>query len=283
MLLTGFLAVSTVALAKHLASYFHPFQLMFLYAAFGIIVLTPLMLMSKQLPWPIFAAHTHRRWWQWQLFRAVLEFSAFSLSFYALTRLALPTQTAISFSSPIFASLFAIGFLKEASHPRLWIALALGMLGVWMISDPFSGPTALPILPVLAVTLASAMFGLCGTLIRHSVRHVPPAMVAFAMLGLTTVVSLPFAWMVWKPLMPEVFWWCVLLGCGTAAVQYCVSKALSLASVTRLVPLSYVNLLWATLFGYVFFNETITAQTIIGSAIIMSAVLVAARKRKRSN
>lgn len=283
MLLTGVLAVSVIAIAKFLTPHFHPFQLMFFYCAGGALVLLPIVVTHYQ----------HYRFWQhrlartpafWRLhvFRAACEFIAFSLSFYAIAHLPLPTQTAISFSSPIFASLFAVWWLHERPDPRKWCALALGMIGVLIISDPLRvSAVSIPLLPILATTLAAVVFGVCGILIKRATFSAQPLVIAFLMLTLTALISLPFAVSVWQEIPASTWLWLLLLSLCTGVVQYTVAKALSLGQVTSLVPLAYLNLIWSSLFAYVFFAEIISLRTISGSLCIVAAAFLASGWKQR--
>lgn len=273
MLTTGFLAICILSIVKHLGGQFHPFQMMFFYCALGACVFAPFALRQ----WNAMTLKDIA--WKWYVLRAVLEFAAFSLSFYALQYLPLPTQTAITFSSPIYASLFAILLLKERSESRKWLALALGMVGVCVISNPFDHAVgALSVPALVAIILSAVIFGFCGVLIKRMTRNTSPLYIAFFMLSMTAIVSLPFALPVWKPVAVEAYAWLAIFGLMTASVQYCVARALTLGQVTVLVPLAYVNLIWSAIIAYIFFSEVISLQTIIGSAVVVAAALLTVRK-----
>ncbi len=273
MLCTGFQAVLIVSLAKFLGAWFHPFQLMFFYCAFGAVLLTPIVL--RKTPRSVWANIL----WKLQIFRAFLEFTGFSLSFYALHSLPLPTQTSIGFSAPVFSSLFAVWLLKERLTLHSIGAIALGLLGVVIISNPFGVQAELPALPFIACVVASAMFGLCAVLIKRMTLNTPPLCMAAIMLLFTGIISLPFALHVWQPIPLAMAWMVLVFGLLSASVQYCVSRAFLLGNVTHLAPLAYVNLIWAALIAYVVFDEIITVNTLAGSLFVVLAAFIAAKNR----
>ena len=76
---------------------------------------------------------------------------------------------------------------------------------------------------------------------------------------------------VWLP--PEVSAWLLLglmgfLGCTS---HLCLIKAFRSAPAAAVVPLSYSALIWATLYGYVLFNDLPDRWTLIGAAIIITS------------
>lgn len=278
MLITGFLSVVIIALGKELGETFHPFQVMFFYCAIGALWLLPVYLIKSKTKT---ALKTIR--WLYHIIRAVCEFTAFSLTFYAIKTLPLPMQAAISYTVPIFASLFAVLLVGEVVDRRIVLSLLLGTVGICIIHNPltFQLHDALS-LGILACIAAAAIFGICGSMIKLSTRTTPPILIALIMLILTAIIAAPFAISVWVMPRAEHLALLLVFGLCTASVQFAVSKALTLGEITRLMPISYLNLIWATLIGYVFFDELIEARTIFGSIFILAAVTIVTYKRRKN-
>lgn len=282
MLLTGFMSVVITVIAKFFGSTFHPFQMMFFYCTGGALCLLPAILTrygSGKQPFPADSVR-----WRYHLIRPLLEFSGFSLVFYSLLVLPLPMQTALTYTIPLFASLFAVFILRETITKRIVISLLVGLAGVCIVHNPFSTDLSSNItLGIAAVVASSAMFGLCTSLIKLSTATTPPLLIAFFMLGFTSIVSAPFAISVWTTPSSEHIGLLCLFALSVAIVQYAVSKAFTLSMVTRIIPLMYLNLIWASLFAYFLFDEMVEVRTIIGSLVIFGAVImVSLPGRKRA-
>lgn len=260
MLMTGFIAVSINTLARTLSHDFHPFQLVFFYDVLGLLFILPIVLIKKTSlktrRLPLFGA------------RAVLEFTAFSLGFFALAKLPFPTYIALSFTSPLFASVFAIFLLKEDNTIHRWIALLFGFVGVLVMTRPGDGAFRHEAFLVLC---AASCFALCSISIKKLTRTEPPVRVAFYMLFLTSIVAAPFAAGVWRPVPVEIWPKLLLLGAMVASVQYTVSRAMSMGEMTAILPITYLNLLWSSLYAYFLFDEIISYAVIIGGALIIAA------------
>ena len=63
------------------------------------------------------------------------------------------------------------------------------------------------------------------------------------------------------------------LGFSAALGHFFLIKAFQKAPASALTPFSYTSLIWALIFGFLFFNELPDAQTIVGSVIIISSGL----------
>ena len=271
MLVTGFVSVVITVIAKGLGDTFHPFQIMFFYCACGAVALLPAVAINfgcnkKAIPEGIR--------WRYHCMRAPLEFTGFALTFYSIISLPLPMATAISYMIPIFASIAAVLFVGEIITKRIAISLALGLVGICIMHNPFASDiSSAQTLGIAAGIGAALAFSLCGSLIKLSTQSTPPILIAIIMLVLTTIVATPFAASVWVQPTPAHLGALALLGACVATVQYAVGRALKLGMITKLVPLMYLNLIWASLFAYFLFDEVISEGTIFGSLFIFGAVL----------
>ena len=280
MIIVGVFSVIITVIGKTLGETFHPFQIMFFYCSMGALVLLPSAVIhygcnKSALPTGIR--------WRYHLMRTGLEFAGFSLVFYSLIQLPLPMQTALAYTVPLFASLFAVLFVGEVITRKIAISLLLGMVGVCIIHNPFTAELTSNItLGIGAVILSSAMFGICGSLIKLSSATTPPLLIAMIMLTFTTIVATPFALSVWTAPTAEHLPWLIAFGGCTALVQYSVGRALKLGMITKLMPLTYLNLVWASLFAYFLFDELISERTIYGSLFIFGAITVVSMKWKKA-
>ncbi len=265
MMLTGFLSVSIYTLARKLGGYFHPTQTVFFYNLLGACC---------YLPW-IVTGHLHLKTAQTKLFglRALLEFSAFSLSFTAITQMPFPVHATLEFTSPLFGSLLAVFVLKERNHVRRWIALLCGFVGVLIVTRPWTSEFPVASLYVLA---AAMLFAGCGMCIKKLTETEPSSRIAFYMLSLTALCASPFALHFWKMPLPEHVPLLVMFGVLVAAVQFTVARAFASAPVTLILPFFFLNLLWASLYAFFLFGEMVSVWTILGGLFIVGGAAYAA-------
>lgn len=274
MLVTGFLSISIVTLGKFLSEpphSFHAFQVVFFYNAAALFFFVPLLLK------PGFTLRTTRV--GLYATRAVLEFLAFSLTFYGVSHLALPVHTAISFIAPLLGSVTAVLILKEKHYMYRWLALGVGFCGVLVVSRPWQA--GFDLLPVAAMIGAALCFAFCDVCIKRLTTTESPPRVACYMVSMTALIALPFA--LWKWKMPETVHlpWLLLLGVMVAAVQYAVSKAFSKGDVTLILPFFFFNIVWSSLFASLLFGERIDSPTALGATIIIGATFYAAHQSRR--
>jgi drug/metabolite transporter (DMT)-like permease len=265
MMLTGFLSVSIYTLARKLGGYFHPTQTVFFYNLLGACCYLP-MIATKRLSLP-----TTRI----KLFglRALLEFSAFSLSFAAITQMPFPVHATLEFTSPLFGSLLAVILLGERNHMHRWVALACGFMGVLVVTRPWTAEFPVASFYVLA---AAILFAGCGMCIKKLTSTEPAARIAFYMLSLTALCASPFAIYHWKMPLPEHIPLLVLFGSLVAAVQFTVARAFASAPVTLILPFFFLNLLWASLYAFFLFDEMVSPYTILGAVFIIGGAAYAA-------
>ncbi len=287
ILLTGFLTISIITLGKFLTEDFnyHAFQLVFFYNFLALIFFVPGMMRGR------FSIGTTRM--KMYTARAILEFSAFSLTFYGLTLMPLPVHTTISFIAPLLGSITAVIFLKEKNHIHRWLALAIGFAGVVIVAQPGARDFELPALVMVG---AAMCFAMCDVCIKKLTYTEPPPRIAFYMVSLTSMIALGVILIIsvidasMPGVVPFTVWttpdlgqipYLALLGLMVAAVQYAVSKAFSKGDVTLILPFFFVNIIWSSLYAYFLFDELIERETIIGGAVIIGATLYVAHHARR--
>ena len=267
-MLTGFLSVSIYTLARKLGAFFHPTQVVFFYSLLGMVFFLPYIVVQK------ISLKTS----QGALYavRSVLEFSAFSLSFAAITQLPFPVHATLEFTSPLFGSILAIVLLKEPNRMYRWVALVMGFIGVLVVTRPdVSGFSSASLL----VLSAAFLFAFCGMSIKKLTQTEPPARIAFYMLAGTALVAAPVAWSQgWHVSVMDHLGMLALLGALVAGVQFAVANAFERAHVTLILPFFFLNLLWASMYAYFVFDEVISPWTMLGAVFIIGGAVYAGRK-----
>lgn len=189
---------------------------------------------------------------------------------YCLTIMPLVHATALSFTAPLLATLFAIGILKEHASWRHWLALALGFTGVLVILRPGLAGFELHSLWVIFATTAWAITSL---FIKSLSGTEPPLRMVFYMNLFMFLLALPFGLSHWR--MPVPHEWFLVAGISVCSIvmHFTLVRAYALAPIVSVMPLDYMRLVYTSLLAYLILGETSDIYTWIGSAVIIASVV----------
>ncbi len=190
---------------------------------------------------------------------------------YCLTIMPLAHATALSFTSPLFATLFAVLFLKEKANPKRWAALLIGFAGALIIIRP--DPQQFDWNSLL-VMFATTSWAITGMLVKTLTRTEPPMRIVVYMNIVMLLWAAPIGLTHWQ--MPSAAGWATLLmiACCSILMHFSMAKAYSLAPVVSLMPFDFTRLIYTAILAWLLFNEGSHLNTWLGAAIIIgSAVL----------
>jgi drug/metabolite transporter (DMT)-like permease len=195
---------------------------------------------------------------------------------YCLTLMPLTHATALSFTAPLLATLFAVVFLKEQVTPRQMMGLGVGVLGVLIILRPGVSEFDWSMLLVIFATTAWAITTL---LIKSLAATEPPLRMVFYMNLFMFFVGLPLGFRHW--IWPDAHGWLLIAGVSVCSIfmHFMMVKAYALAPVTALMPLDFMRLVYTSILAYFIFGETSDVYTWIGAAVIIASVVVVSSKR----
>ena len=213
------------------------------------------------------------------LFRAVLGVAAISCIFQGLIRLPMADAVTIGFSAPAFATILSVLLLGEKVGWARWAAVALGFVGVAIVTRPEGG--ALPVAGVAFALLGAAGNGAASVTIRQMGASENSAAIAFWFLAFSLVVGAAGMVIVAQPHQP-LTWVALIAGslAGTAA-QMLITRSLQLAPVSVVVPFDYLQILWASLLGWAIWSILPGAGTLVGGALIAFSGLFTAWREHR--
>ena len=212
--------------------------------------------------------------------RVVVGLAAMLIWFYCLGKLELAQATALSFSTPIFASINAQIFLGEKMGRRRWTAVIIGMLGTLIILRPSADMNH----AALYVLFSCFLMSIALVLVKKMTATEKPFNMLFHMHLWMAAFSLPLAAVYWQPVSAEVFYWCILLAALSTVGHYTLIRSYSLIDVSLTVPFDFTRLVWASLIAYFAFAEVPDAYTYAGAAVIVtSAAYIAYRERVRKS
>jgi drug/metabolite transporter (DMT)-like permease len=212
-----------------------------------------------------------------QAWRGVALLSSSVFFICGLKFLPIAEASATSFIAPIFVTALSIIFLAEKVGVRRWLATMVGLLGVLVIVRP--GSSAFH--PAVVLPIISACGWACTLIMTRMISGNDRAITTMAysaVVGLCILSAIvPLFWVT-----PS--WHDILLGVGVGIAsttgQGIVVLAFRYADASVLAPFSYVQLVWATLLGFLVFGEVPDLWTLAGAAIIIGSGLYTAHRER---
>ena len=217
--------------------------------------------------------------------RGFSGFLALTGVFYALFHLSMAQATVLQYLHPVFTALLAFLFLAERPTTATLACIALSLLGLVCMVVPYwtaSDTTTAPLWPVIAGLGGAFGSGVAYTLVRKLVITEHPSVIVlyFPMICVPGTLLLGGADFIW----PTVAGWWVLLGvgCFTQLGQLALTKAMQLDAASRVTSLSYVQIIFAAILGWLAFGEIPTRATLLGGGLILLGAIVSAWMQPRS-
>jgi drug/metabolite transporter (DMT)-like permease len=202
------------------------------------------------------------------------------LWFIALPRIPLADMTAIGFTGPIFIMIGAAWFLREPMRWERWLAVAFGFVGVLIVVGPKLSGTggAYHLVMLASAPVFAASFLLTKALTRQESAGVIVLWQAISV----TLFSLPMALLHWQ--WPSTVQWLCFMLCGGLGTlgHYCLTRSYVFADISATQSLKFLDLIWASLLGFLIFADLPTQTTLIGGALIAAATLWVARRESRA-
>ena len=204
------------------------------------------------------------------LLRGTFGTTALYLFFITLQNVPLASGVTISYLSPIFTTVIAIFLLKEKVFPMQWLFFALSIIGV-MVMKGFD--TRIPLTYLLTGVFSGLFSALAYNMVRSLKGKEHPLVVVLHFQLVGVVVGFIVTLFYWK--MPTAFEALLLLGIGLATHlgQVFLTKALQAEAVAKVSILNYAGILYALIFGWIFFAESYSMQTFIGIFLVIIGVV----------
>ena len=271
-LLSGMTFAASNGMVRHVSAEVHPFEIAFFSFFFGFFVLLPVLARTGLAPLRTKRPGMH-------MVRVALGAVATLAIFYALSVTPLAQVAALSFTMPIFATVLAIVILREVVGIRRWTAIIVGFVGTYVILRPGTGAIELGALLVLA---ASVLYGITVIVIKSLTRTDSPLTIMAVQICMMSPVLLVPALFVWQwPTWPQLAW-LATIAVVTAFSVLAFAMAMKEADTGAVMSLNFLQLVWASLIGFVFFAEIPDLYTWIGGAIIVaSTTYIAYRERAK--
>ncbi len=213
--------------------------------------------------------------------RALIMFGAYTAYYMAFPALPLADAVALYFTVPLLVTALAGPLLGERTGPGVWAAVLLGFVGVMVMLQPGSGlfePAALLSL------LAAALYGVAMLMARKFGSSLSASVMAFYQNAIflfgSALLALVLHWGDWvqashpslsflvRPwVLPSIIDALLIAACGVvaAAGMMLLTSAYRVARASTVTPFEYTGILWAPLWGFLFFSEVPRVTTMAGN------------------
>lgn len=195
------------------------------------------------------------------------------LLFAALRFMQVVEANTLAYMAPFIMPFVARVWLKEGIARRVWLALAIGFLGVLFVIKPgygvFQESGALALLS--AFCLAIAMISIRKLIGTESYKTV-----IFYYLFQTACIGVLFIFLTWPASWnaSDILMVC-LMGFFQALSQIFLALAFKAASPARIAPVNYMFILFVAITGWLFYGQIPTASTCVGIVLILIGGLIA--------
>jgi S-adenosylmethionine uptake transporter len=203
------------------------------------------------------------------------------LFFWGLGRVPLAQAIALAFIAPLIALYLASAMLKETVGPRTVGASLIAFAGVLVI---FVGQAQADLgreatIGSIAILASAVCYAFNIILMRaQSLAAGPTEIAFFQSLTVTIILAaiIPFTGVA----IPDASDWPWILFAAFLAISslLILSWAYARAEASYLAATEYTSFLWAALFGWLVFDETLSPYTLAGAAMIVAGCILAARK-----
>jgi drug/metabolite transporter (DMT)-like permease len=246
----------------HLSHSMHVFEIAFFRQLIGFIFMSAVFLRGGLRPLMTRRFGLH-------VVRSVLNVIAMLGFFYGLTLEPLAKVVSLSLTAPLFATVGAVLLLGEKMTRHRWIALLVGLAGALIILRPGYQAVSLGAMMVLG---SNAAWSVALVVIKILSRTESSVTIALYAAILQCPVALAFALFFWSTPTLEQFGFLVIIGIGGTVAQICLGEAFRLADATLVLPIDFTKLFWASLIGYLFFEQVPDIWIWPGAFVVFLAV-----------
>jgi len=210
--------------------------------------------------------------------RSVIGTISLVATFGAFSLMPMADATAFLFTASLLIPVLGYFFLGEKVGKYRWGAVLIGFLGVLVMLRPTGDINMTGVIVALS---AATMHAVLQTLLRSLGKTESPETVTFYFIFIGTFVSLiPMPLVFTMPTWNEVPY-ILALGFTGALAQFLLSHAYKNAQASIVTVFNYSGIIWATLFGWMFWNDWPDEAIFIGGGIVIASnVFILYREQK---
>lgn len=217
--------------------------------------------------------------------RGLLGFVALTCFYYAVVHLPLADATVIQYTNPVWTALIAAVLLGEHLRPLEVVLSVLSLLGVVLVARPtfLFGGASMGLDPLaVAVALAGAVFSAAAYVTVRRLRGEEAMVIVLYFALISSLAAAPFVAPVW--VTPDARGWGLLLAIGVSTYlgQIFMTWGLQREPAGRAMAVGYLQIVFAGVWGFLFFSETPDAWGVAGAALVVASTFGLGRARGAS-
>ena len=264
--------------ARELNSQIGVFQILFFRSIVGLLVLLPIILLSKRLSKKTGFLFPKRI--ELHLVRNLFHFAGQYGWFLGIGLLPLATVFAIEFTTPFWTIIISYIFLKESITVKKVIAVLLGILGILVIVQPSTQVNHYASLIVLGAAICYAFSHVSTKSLSNTES---PITIIFMMCLIQAPLGLLLFIEGWTTPVNIQWLWLVIIGITALSAHYCMTKAMQHAEVTFVVTMDMFRLPLISLIGVLLYAENFSLALILGMILIVAGNSVNIYGKKNSS
>lgn len=256
---------------RELSAGMHAVEMLFIRSAFGLAIMCVVLSTTgwRVLETKRIAGH---------FLRNTLHFTGQVFWIFGITLLPLATVFAIEFTTPMWGAVLAVAVLGERMNRGRWVALILGFAGILVIVRPGLEGISSGALVMLA---CAVLFGATGVITKWLTRSDRPVAIIFYMVAMQTLFGAAASAFVWTPVEAADWPWLILMGITGLTAHYALTRALSAADASFVMPLDFLRLPLVAATGFLLYAESIEPATFLGAVLVFSGTYYSLRYESR--
>ncbi|OZI41177.1 EamA family transporter [Bordetella genomosp. 5] len=260
------------AQAKWLGDHYSPIQILFMRALIALPVVLAVVASlggrrSLRTQYPLI-----------HLLRGAINIVSATCFYIGLTHLPLAENTAIAFAAPLFVTALSVLLLKEKVDGARWLAVGAGFAGVLVIVRPGSGGFQIAALWPLITALLYAVMMITARAIGRGESMLTTMFYIVAGQLVCSAVAVPWFWN--TPAAEHLPYFAGVALFSTLGLTL-ITQGFRIGPASVVAPFDYTGLIWATLLGWIIWNEQPDLQAYVGAAFIAGSGLYIALRETR--
>jgi drug/metabolite transporter (DMT)-like permease len=279
----GWLVMSTLcfavedSIAKWLGADIDPIQVLFVY---GLVLLVLAIAGAMRRGGAAALVHLRPRRPGLLALRSLLLLATFMAFIYGVVLLPLADAVAITFTTPLLATVLAAIVLKERVALHQWLAVAIGLAAVvWMV-QPGAGVVSTGAVWMLLSALLAAIDIMLTRVLTRTETNTTIVLYLAATFVVVLGLAAPF---VWRPMTLIDIGLIAAMGIGGVLAQASFTQAYRRAPPQVLAPFDYLMLVWGVVLGFLIWREWPTPQVMAGAAVLIAVGIYLAQAEARAD
>ena len=212
--------------------------------------------------------------------RAAVGLVAMETWFLSLSLMPVSHATALSFTTPLFATLFAVMFLSEKIGKWRIGALVTGFIGALVILRPWDAGQMSASVGI--VLFSAAMMAIASIVVKRLTATEPAWRIVFYMAAFMSLLSAPLGIGHWESITALDYLKIAGVALTSTIAQLAMVSAFARVGIVLLMPFDFLRLVFTSILAVTLLGETIDALTMVGAAIIVAASALIAWREKRN-